>query len=107
VTLPASANATTQKLCTITVKNSSGTKLSGARVDIANPSGAMVPDIYLAGGLTGSGGTYTAYLPVQNSYSVIARDGSNTWAPWVNTLNGSQAFNVTSSSSCAPSVTIS
>jgi len=107
VTLPASPNAAAQKQCTITVKNSSGTKLSGARVDIANPSGTMVPDIYLAGGLTGSGGTYTANLPVQNSYSVIARDGSSIWAPWVNTLNGSQAFNVTSSSSCAPSVTVS
>jgi prepilin-type N-terminal cleavage/methylation domain-containing protein len=107
VTLPASPNAAAQKSCTITVKNSSGTKLSGARVDIANPSGAMVPDIYLAGGLTGSTGTYTANLPVQNSYSVIARDGSSIWAPWVNTLNGSQAFNVTSSSSCAPSVTVS
>jgi hypothetical protein len=107
VTLPASPNATAQKSCTITVKNSSGTKLSGARVDIENPSGTMVPDIYLAGGLTDSSGTFKAYLPVQNSYTVVARDGSNTWAPWINTLNGSQAFNVTSSSSCAPSVTIS
>jgi prepilin-type N-terminal cleavage/methylation domain-containing protein len=105
VTLPATANVATPVACTITVTNSSGTHLSGARVDVDNNAtgtGIIAPNIFLAGGVTGGGGTYTVYLPRQNGYSIMAHASSGAWALWLNPLIGGSttSFNVPTTGSC-------
>jgi type II secretory pathway pseudopilin PulG len=76
VTLPASPNVATTKACTVTVKNSGGTKLQNARVDVDDWSNTVaVPNIYLTG-MTGSVGTYTFYVPAQAHYDLYARSGA-------------------------------
>jgi type II secretory pathway pseudopilin PulG len=99
VTLPASPNVATTKACTVTVKNSGGTKLANARVDVDDWSTTVaVPNIYFTG-MTNSGGTYTFYVPAQAHYDVYARSGA---------LRGSLANQDWTTNSCsALSVTVS
>ena len=97
--LPSSPNVATTKACTVTVKNSSGTKLANARVDVDDWSTTVaVPNIYFTG-MTGSGGTYTFYVPAQAHYDLYARSGA---------LRGSLANQDWTTASCsALAVTVS